>query len=202
MKKNLCTIYLVRHGETDWNLKGIIQGNTDIPLNKNGRIQAKELKKKLAKVNFDKVYSSDMKRAKETAEIIVEGSGLSVDTDVLLREGSFGKFEGKHFSFISKFEQDKKFRDKVFHGGYGGVEPIKSIKERIFKFLKNIVKQNINKQVLVVTHGGVIRNFLNEIGFAYNRLLPVGSIANSSYLKIRADGKRYAIDEFSGIEAG
>ncbi len=63
-------IYIVRHGQTDWNVKGIYQGRIDIPLNETGREQARKTKKELEGIKFDKVFSSPLKRALETAQII------------------------------------------------------------------------------------------------------------------------------------
>lgn len=63
-------IYLVRHGQTDWNIEHRIQGQTDVPLNATGRAQAVELSEKLSNFNIQKIISSDLSRAKETAEII------------------------------------------------------------------------------------------------------------------------------------
>jgi broad specificity phosphatase PhoE len=72
MKKNYCTIYLTRHGETEWNEKKLIQGHTDIPLNTKGKKQAKLLGKQLKDIDFDVVFSSDLLRAKNSAEIIIK----------------------------------------------------------------------------------------------------------------------------------
>ncbi len=80
------TYFFVRHGQTDWNLQGKIQGHTDIPLNDTGREQAKSLKKILEGTPFSACFASDLQRAVETASIVVEGRSLDVVKEKLLRE--------------------------------------------------------------------------------------------------------------------
>ena len=87
-------IYMTRHGETVWNSEGRIQGHTDIDLSPHGRSQAKALSKRLSDVDFDAVYSSDLARARETAEIIVENKSVDFHTTERLREYHKGVFEG------------------------------------------------------------------------------------------------------------
>ena len=91
--KDFCTIYLVRHGETDWNVKNIIQGQIDIPLNKKGENQALEIANELKDIHFDAIFSSDLSRAKRTAEIIATERKLAVVATKTLREMYFGKFQ-------------------------------------------------------------------------------------------------------------
>lgn len=93
MKNTYCTIYLVRHGETEWNVKKLIQGQKDIPLNEKGKKQAGKLKK----IKFDAIYSSDLKRAAETAKIIAGKRRLKIIKSTALRERYFGKFQGELF---------------------------------------------------------------------------------------------------------
>ena len=87
-------LYLVRHGQTDWNLAGKLQGQTDIPLNETGRQQAKQAKKLLGNLSFDAVYSSPLSRAVETAQLISGHSTLQIITDERIKEIAFGQWEG------------------------------------------------------------------------------------------------------------
>ena len=87
---NLTTIYIVRHGETNQNVKRIIEGHGDTPLNENGEMQAKLISEKLRHVQFDLAFSSDLLRAKRTAEIIALEHNLLVETTRLLRERYYG----------------------------------------------------------------------------------------------------------------
>src|SRR3569623_193897 len=87
-------LLLVRHGETDWNAEGRLQGHTDRPLNDHGRRQAKEVAERLAGEGADAIYASDLLRAKETAEIVGERRGVPVVVDADLREKNWGNWEG------------------------------------------------------------------------------------------------------------
>ena len=90
----MTTILLARHGETDWNRDRRVQGHTDVPLNDEGRRQAQALSRELDGCRFDAVYSSDLARAIETAEILAEQRGLEVTALPALREKHFGTWEG------------------------------------------------------------------------------------------------------------
>ena len=86
--------YLVRHGETEWNRSGKIQGHSDVPLSERGRRQVRMLARRLAGCGFSTVYASDLSRARESAQAIVKGSEASVQTDADLREFFYGEWEG------------------------------------------------------------------------------------------------------------
>ena len=87
-------LYIIRHGETEWNSQGRIQGHTDIPLSEAGRQQAQYTAERLKNVNFDIAYSSDLSRTRETAEIILGKRNIEVNTLTSLREYNKGVFEG------------------------------------------------------------------------------------------------------------
>src|SRR4029078_6301282 len=90
----MATLLLVRHGETDWNAPGRLQGHTDRPLNDYGRRQARELADRLGDDGIAAIYASDLSRAKETAEIVGARLGLPVVIDADLRERNWGSWEG------------------------------------------------------------------------------------------------------------
>ena len=197
-----CTIYLVRHGETDWNADGIIQGHSDIPLNKNGEKQAEELGKELKRIDFDAVFSSDLIRAKKSAEIITSGKNINIITSIALRERDFGSYEGKHFSLLSKdetselislYDHKEKKREEL------GVETDRSLEARFIPYIREICQKNLDKNVLVVIHGGIMRWFLMHIKYGDIRSLPVGSISNMAYARIESDGVDFIVKETSGI---
>ncbi len=96
----MTTLLLVRHGETDWNRDGRWQGGSDTSLNDVGREQARALADELDG-NISTVYSSDLARARETAEIVVANIGLPVQIDPRLRERGFGSWEGEEVLVIS-----------------------------------------------------------------------------------------------------
>jgi len=145
-------IYIVRHGQTDWNAAHKLQGATDIPLNEAGIKEAHDVAEELKDVKFDVVYCSPLQRAKKTCEIIWDGK---IVFDDRLRERSFGEFEGhnpynheSHFSDIYNWVKDLDI---------GGGERVSEFEKRVFEFFDEILEKHPNKTILVVCHGGVIR---------------------------------------------
>ena len=119
-------LYVLRHGQTDYNKEGKFQGQSDIELNEEGRKQARITAKKLENIKFDKVYVSPLKRAIETAKIVTNNK-LELEIDNRIMERSFGKLEGK--KVILDYEE----RVEEF-----GIETIESLEKRIGSFLKDI----------------------------------------------------------------
>jgi broad specificity phosphatase PhoE len=200
--KDFCTIYLVRHGETDWNIKSLIQGHTDISLNKKGHEQANQLAGLLDHVHFDAVYSSDLIRARHTAETVAKKDKVKIEVTDALRERYFGVYEGKSFK-----KYDKKIVSLLSHYSKTVytkeektiIETDEAIMKRLIPFMKKIAKKHIGKNVLMVSHGGTMRCFLIHLGFATYKTLPPGTIKNLGYVRIRADGESFIIEKTSGI---
>ncbi len=142
--------YIVRHGQTDWNLIHRTQGHTDIPLNATGRAQAQTLIPQLSDLKIDRIISSDLSRAVETAEIINTALQKPISIDNRLRELNYGDFEGRIFS-------DNK--DKIWHTF--NYEPEKFHAEslaHLFYRVKDFCDQlSDTENILIATHGGVIR---------------------------------------------
>lgn len=198
--QNFCTIYLVRHGETEWNVKKRIQGHEDIPLNKKGEVQAKELAEKLTHVKFNAVYSSDLIRAKKTAEIITLEKKLAVQTTKVLRERYFGKYQGR--SFAVNNEMIKLINNLKMVKGEGAkeVESDEKIISRLITFLREIAVTYAGKTVLMVSHGGPIRTLLIHLGFTSYENITEGGISNLSFIKLRSDGVEFFIEKTEGIK--
>jgi broad specificity phosphatase PhoE len=138
------TLLLVRHGETDWNAEGRLQGQTDRPLSDFGRRQARQLADEMADEELEAIYSSDLSRARETAAIVAERLGLPVVLDPDLREKDWGSWEG-----LTSVE-----RDRVEFVG----ESTEEHRERILRALRRISERHPGDgRVLVVTHGGSMR---------------------------------------------
>ncbi len=144
-------IYIVRHGQTDWNVKGIMQGRTDIPLNEVGINQALETKEKLKDINFDKVFSSPLKRAYETAKII---TNKDIIIDERLIERGNGLLEGKS---KNEFPKDLDFNNDKQCTKYE-IELLENIHNRIQNFFSYLEENYKNKNILIVTHAGTILN--------------------------------------------
>ncbi len=139
----MTTLLLVRHGETDWNAEGRLQGHTDRPLNDYGRRQAKELADRLAGGGADAIYTSDLIRAKSTAEILGERLGLTVVVDPDLREKDWGTWEGLT-------------PDERVHVELEG-ESTEAHRDRVMGAVRRIVARHPEERVVVVTHGGSLR---------------------------------------------
>jgi len=147
------TFLLVRHGETDWNAAGRLQGHTDRPLSDYGRQQARRLAEELSGEAFDAIYASDLARARETAEIVAAQLHLPVALDPDLREKDWGNWEG-----LTSTERL-------------GVELVGESTEghqkRMLAALARIAAKHPYDRVLVVTHGGSMRRVQTEaLGFA------------------------------------
>ena len=142
-------IYVARHGQTDWNKKGILLGSTNMGLNETGKKQAEELKEKLEHVEFDYVISSDLKRALETTKIVT--NNIPIIENSKLRERNYGILEGTSPQNISKFW------DVSTNLQESSVEPIKDFLNRIFIELDMIIeKYASSNNILIITHYGVI----------------------------------------------
>jgi broad specificity phosphatase PhoE len=202
-----CTIYLVRHGQTEWNVKNLIQGHGDSRLTDKGIEQAKQLGKKFDKIKFGAVFSSDLMRAKRTAEIIILEKKMAVKTSHLLREKGFGKYEGMAVAeyrsqlkdLIDKFENLSE-KEKRYFKLAPDIETNDEVVTRLIQFLREVSLAYIGKNILVVSHGAVLRLFLIHLGFATDKTLPAGSIANTAYIKLLSDGTDYFIKETYGVE--
>jgi len=155
-------IDFVRHGQTNNNLMGILSvfaGHTDTPLNEEGRKQAKETASKISD-DYSMIYSSDLIRCKQTAEILNTKMKLPIKYDARLRERYFGSLEGKKSLDIDPtgaMKDDDMLRLKYDYRPFGG-EHVEGVKERLFNFLEDVKKESgANSKILVVTHRGIIR---------------------------------------------
>ena len=155
-------LYLVRHGETDWNRDNRLQGQTDIPLNENGVLQAKMLRQTLADsdISFDRVYSSPLSRAVHTAAIASEFPESDITIDKRLLEISYGPYEGARFSELNQ-DMFAFFRDPENVPPPEGVETIQALLERTGSFHADMCGCEGN--ALVATHGVALRAFLGHI---------------------------------------
>ena len=136
-------LLLARHGETDWNAEGRLQGHTDRPLNEYGRRQAAVLAERLAGDGIDAVYASDLARARDTAEIVASRLGLPVTLDEALRERDWGTWEG-----LTAPERD---RVELV------AETAEKHRARMLEAIERIAERHRGGRVLVVTHGGSMR---------------------------------------------
>ncbi|MCK9168832.1 MAG: histidine phosphatase family protein [Treponema sp.] len=155
-------IYLVRHGETDWNRKLKIQGQADIPLNDTGRKQASHAAGVLSSIQADIAYTSPLQRARETAEIILSGKQCSLYTEPLLKEISYGIREGQSLTAVRCCPLFRLHNYLVHPGKYippRGGETISELKARCQSFLDNYVYgfEDTVSIMMIFTHGAFMR---------------------------------------------
>lgn len=142
-------LYIVRHGQTNYNIEGRFQGQIDVEMNSTGKEQVNKTSDKLKKVKFDKVYVSPLKRTIDTAKIITNESFI-VEKRII--ERSFGILEGKYSvpDYEKKIEEFK-------------VESVQALEKRVSDFLKDIMNSNANSEnILIVTHEAVAQ-IINKI---------------------------------------
>ena len=151
--------FIVRHGETEWNAQGRIQGHTDISLSDRGVQQAESLNQRLSTVDITAAYSSDLERSAETARRIIGQRELPLNTTAELREYNKGVFEG-----LTPEETSDRYPDlfaaslvKDLDFAPTGGESIRQASARLAGFIADIKQQHLEDNVLVVGHGGALR---------------------------------------------
>lgn len=183
-----CKFYLFRHGETEWNAQGRVQGHTDIPLSQIGEQQARQKADEFKSFDFHEIISSDLLRAKHTAEFFASGRSLSVKTVPYLREQSWGPWEGGKFEamynlFGPGFNQ---YTGTSLHS-IPGVESHLNVAIRVKSYLIQAAELYLGKSVLVVTHGAVLKSLIYTMDI-------------KEHFKSRFNNLGYIIMESNGTE--
>jgi alpha-ribazole phosphatase len=182
------TLLLARHGETDWNRARRWQGHADRPLTARGRTQAADLAARLADIALDAVYSSDLRRARETAEPVAATDGLELVQLPELREVNVGSWQG-----LTRDEAEIRFPagfERWREGGTGwdDGESYGEMSARVLAAVERIANEHRGGRVLVVTHGGPIRAIHGAaLGMdveAYRRIRPVEPNARLSAVRV------------------
>ena len=162
-----CHLILVHHGDTDWTVKRKLQGWTDISLNETGRAQMQELSKQLADLPIAAIYSSDLSRAAESAQIIAQGHECDIILAPELKGEDHGNLDGLDKSQYSKdphYIQYKQLsaEEKIFTSLGEAGESKADVARRAIPFIKQIAQKHPGETVVIVTHGGVLKfiNFL------------------------------------------
>jgi len=153
-------LVLIRHGETDSNVRGTYLGWVDAPLNNNGIEQARIAKKKLTNEKFDVCFASPLIRAFKTAEIILGGRDMAVLQDVRLKERNFGIWDDLTYSEIAEKYPDehKKWMMDIDNYEIQDGESFSHSYSRVVDFVDDILKEHKGEKILIVTHTGCIRN--------------------------------------------
>lgn len=162
-------LYFVRHGETDWNKARRVQGHSDILLNEYGKYLARETAVGLADVRFDLAYTSPLMRARETAELILDGKQVPIVVHEKIKELGFGAYEGICISGEHKApeteEFNKFFTDTAHYVPAQGAESIEELLGRTREFLEELYQDQElhDKTILVSSHGAAMTGLLNNI---------------------------------------
>jgi broad specificity phosphatase PhoE len=171
------TILIARHGESDWNRERRWQGHADRPLTERGREQARVLAARLAHIELDAVYSSDLRRARDTAGVVAESQGLDLQIVPELREVDVGSWSG-----LTRPEAEERFPEGYarWSSGFPGWEDgetYEAMTQRVLEGVHRMAAAHDGERLLVVSHGGPIRAIhAAALGFdvhAYRRLRPV-----------------------------
>ncbi len=160
-------LLLIRHGETDWNREGRYQGQSDVPLNAAGREQAWQLAEALRGTPLHAIYSSDLLRARETADALACATGAPLRLDPRLREVGLGKWEGRLFSDIQRLYPDllRQRQQDPLHFAPPGGESVIDLMGRLMSAVRDITDLHPHGHVALVSHGfalAVIRVSLND----------------------------------------
>jgi broad specificity phosphatase PhoE len=151
----LTELWLVRHGQTDWNLEGRYQGGADTPMNASGISQVQGIISRLQKIHFDALYTSHLQRAYRSAEILAQALGLEIIVDERLREISMGEWEGMLFTDIKQqypSDIEERQRSPLSFRPPGG-ETVGEVAERMAAAADDISRQFPGGVVLLVSHG-------------------------------------------------
>ena len=165
-------LYIVRHGQTDWNIQGRIQGSTDIVLNSTGISQAWQTAELLKNIKFEVIYASPLKRTIDTAKIINSYHNINIIKDNRIIERNFGYFEGTQ-NVLTDISDYLDFEKNL---SSNNVESIKELFKRIEDFLLDIYDnyKDTNANILVVTHGGTSVAFTAIINNQKDNLISLG----------------------------
>ena len=156
--------FLARHGETDWNARGKLQGHTDIPLNESGQAQARALAARLLRENVKAVVTSDLSRARETGAIIASELSLPAPhVDLELRERCFGVFEGLTRAECAEQHPDAWRAWLEQTSPPEGAEAVDLAVRRMTRAFERLVQRTTDTPSLVVSHGGVMRLWLLDL---------------------------------------
>ena len=157
-------LYIIRHGQTNWNKERKLQGRTDIPLNENGRTVAELTREGFKNIPFDMAFTSPLKRAKETAEIILAGRNIPIIDEERIIEVNFGSYEGCDFDLPDEYIQNF-FSAPEKYFSVNGMETMESIFARMTSFLQELFQREElqDKTILISTHGAALSGLMTVI---------------------------------------
>lgn len=184
-------IGLIRHGCTDWNRERRAQGHSDIPLSEEGFEQAEKLANRIANEKWDVIYSSDLKRAKETAETIAKKIDIDIHLDTRLRERKGGQIEG-----TTEAERLKKWGENWRELDLG-METGEEMSARGMACLEEIIAKRPNENILVVSHGAFIKQLLRTL---FPKTDVERSLKNCSITVLKTEGGTWDLTLYNCVK--
>ncbi len=178
-------VYVVRHGQTEWNVQKKVMGRVDAPLTEIGIEQANEVSKNLENIDIDLIICSPLKRAKQTAEIINNNKNVPIIYDDRIIERYFGNLEGVSIDSINFNE----YWDYYKNLNDNNIETMQEMFKRIYDFLDIIKEKYEDKNILLVTHGGVGM----PINCYFQNSIPKGSLKEKGFQLKNCELKEYEI---------
>jgi broad specificity phosphatase PhoE len=192
MMARMTRLVLVRHGETDWNREGRWQGHADRGLNDRGRAQARAAADRLARDPVDAVITSDLRRARETADVVAGRLGLSPTVDPRLREVDVGEWSGLTRAEVrTRHPEPYRAWLEGVNAGYPGGETFAQLEQRAAEAMRDLCERPPGDTVVVVSHGGSIRAMVATalgIGPSGRRLLGTGPNCSLTVVESRPGG--------------
>lgn len=160
-------IYIVRHGETKWNKEKRLQGSTDILLSEAGRDLAIKTGQALMNTRIDKIYSSPLKRAYETAQLIRNGREIELIKDDRIRELNFGSFEGKSYTELIESDTSFKFffNEPHLYEPTDDGESLNQLIQRAGNFMQEVIEplETFCERVMIVAHGAINKGIMSYV---------------------------------------
>ena len=199
-------VLVVRHGETPWNVERRVQGWEDIPLNETGIRQAEALARHLSRTRLqgnqiDAIYSSDLQRARMTAEIVGHALSLPVVVDEGVRERHFGVLQGLVFSKMEEHEPEaariwkSRDPDAILPEG----ESLRRFHERITQAIDTIASRHLGQRVMVVSHGGAMDIIWRHAKQASLQAPREAELLNASINRLKVLPERWEIIEWGNV---
>ena len=199
------TILLVRHGQTDWNLAHRWQGHLDIPLNETGRRQARLLACRLATLPIKAIYTSDLVRASETAEIVAKQLNIQPILDPALRERNGGRFQALTFDELQDRYPEIWRRVRLENATPPGGESLLVVAERLTGAYEAIGRRHKGEMVILVSHGGALNLLISHIvGLPLGQPAKISLRGNTGFsiIEIGDDGGRLvALNDIHHLES-
>ena len=182
----MTTVYLVRHGATEWNINKRAQGMADIPLTQKGKEEAQLAREQLGNVPVDAVYSSDLSRAYETARTIAASHGLEVQADPAFREIDQGEWTGLPVAEIRERWPDLWGPARHYSTRPGGESPMQ-VRQRALAGLRRVIEAHPDGEVVIVSHGGTIRWLSAEVlGYDDRTSARIRGLGNGGIVSLEA----------------